>query len=110
MERPPPLDQLARFRRGGLRWRVHELPVGRHDHEDRVGPISEQDDGSKQPTPVEGAQKCNEPEEPAYDRETRLHQVAPLVGRLPLDEERAIVELKARWLFGDIDVANTAVS
>ena len=43
-------------------------------------------------------------EEPADDREARLHRVTPLVGRLPLGEERAIVELKARWLLGDVDV------
>jgi hypothetical protein len=30
--------------------------------------------------------------------------VAPLVGQLPLGEERAIVELKARGLLGDVDV------
>jgi hypothetical protein len=33
-----------------------------------------------------------------------LHHVAPLVGQLPLGEERAIVELKARGLLGDVDV------
>jgi hypothetical protein len=30
--------------------------------------------------------------------------IAPLVGQLPLSEERAIVELKARWLLGNVDV------
>jgi hypothetical protein len=83
---------------------VHEPPGGRHHHVGRVRPIREQDDGSEQPTPVAGAQKCNEPEEPAHDREARLHHVAPLIGRLPVGEERAIIKLKARWLLGDVDV------
>src|SRR5713101_1378024 len=51
-----------------------------------------------------GCSKCNEPEEPAHDREARLHHVAPPIGRLPLGKERAVVELKARWLLGDVDV------
>ena len=46
--------------------------------------------------PVKGAEKGNEPEESADDGEARLHYVAPLVGQLPLGEEGAIVELKAR--------------
>lgn len=33
-----------------------------------------------------------------------LYQVAPLVGRLPLCEERAIIELKACRLLSDVDV------
>ena len=33
-----------------------------------------------------------------------MHHVAPLVGQLPLGEERAIVEWKARGLLGDVDV------
>jgi hypothetical protein len=44
------------------------------------------------------------PEEPADDREARLHHVTPLVGQLPLGEEGAIVELKARGLLGDVDI------
>src|SRR5713101_6773084 len=51
-----------------------------------------------------GCSKCNEPEEPAHDREARLHHVAPPIRRLPLGEERAVVELKACWLLGDVDV------
>jgi Abortive infection alpha len=70
----------------------------------RNGPICEQDHGSKQPTPVEGAEAGDEPEDPADDREACLHYVAPLVGQLPLGEERPIVELKARGLLGDVDV------
>ena len=53
---------------GGAGWRVHQAVVGRQDHEDRVGPIREQDDGSEQPAPLESAQKGNDPEEPADDR------------------------------------------
>ena len=78
--------------------------VGWHDHEDRLRPICEQDDGSEQPTPLEGAEKCNDPEEPAKDGQTRLHLVAAGIGQLPLGEERAIVELKSRGLLGDVDV------
>jgi hypothetical protein len=48
--------------------------------------------------------QATEPEDPADDREARLHHVAPLVGQLLLGEERAIVELKARGLLGDVDV------
>jgi hypothetical protein len=104
MKSTPALEHAARFGRGGLRRRVHETPVGRHDDEDRVRPICEQDDGSEQPTPVEGADIGDEPEDPANDGKARLHDVAPLIGRLPLGEERAIVKLKARWLLGYIDL------
>jgi hypothetical protein len=53
MESAQPLEHAARFSRGGLRRRVHETPVDRRDHEQRVRPICEQDDGSEQPPPVE---------------------------------------------------------
>jgi hypothetical protein len=65
-------------------------------------------EGSEQPTPVEGAQKCDEPEDTAHDREARLHEIAPLIGRLPLGEKRAIIKLKARGLLGDVDVNRCA--
>jgi hypothetical protein len=60
-----------------------------------VGPIRKQDDGSEQPTPVEVARIDDEPEQSAHDRQARLHDVAPLIGRLPFGEQRPIVELKA---------------
>jgi hypothetical protein len=104
MKSTPSLEHAARFSRGGLRRRVHETPVDRHDHEDRVRPICQQDEGSEQPTPVEGAQNGNEHKEPARDRKARLHDVAPLIGQLPLGKERTIVKLKARWLLGEVDV------
>jgi len=100
----PPPDHAACFSRGGARRRVHQAAVGWRDHEDRVGPIYKQDDGSEQPTSLEGAEKGDHPEEPADDGEARLHHVAATVGQPPLDEERAIVELKSRGLLGDVDV------
>jgi hypothetical protein len=57
VEGAPPLEQAARISRGGLRQRVHEPPVGRHDHEHRVGPICEQEEGAQQPSPVERVDK-----------------------------------------------------
>ena len=66
--------------------------------------IREQNHGGEQPTPVEGAKIGDEPEDTAHDRKARLHDVAPLVGRLPLGEEGAIVKLKSRGLLGDVDV------
>src|SRR5271165_5418437 len=101
---PTAAFRLTRWRRR-IWWHLRSnTAAGRHDHEDRVGPICEQDDGSEQPTPVEGAEIGDEPEDPADDREARLHPVAPLIGRLPLGEERPIVKLKARGLLGDVDV------
>src|SRR5712691_2584977 len=105
MESAPLLEHAATFGRGALRRSVHETAVDRHDHEDRVRPICEQDDGSEQPTPVEGAKIGNEPEEPTYDGEARLHHVAPLIGRLPLDEKGMIIKLKTRRLLSsNVDV------
>src|ERR1700736_6084138 len=104
MENTPLLEHAARFGRGGLWRRVHETVVRRRDHEQRVRPICEQDDGAEQPTPVEGAEISEQPEKPTYDGEARLHHVAPPIGRLPLGEEKAIVELKARWLLSNVDV------
>src|SRR5262249_4447919 len=89
MEKPPLPNQAARFGGGSLRRRVHETAVGRHDHENRVGPICEQDHGTEQPTPIEAAEKRGEPEDPANNHQARLHQVAPLVGQLPLCEQGA---------------------
>ena len=72
MKNAPPLNHAARFGRRGAGWRVHPAVVGRHDHEDRVGPIREQDDGSEEPAPFEGAEKGDDSEKPADDREARL--------------------------------------
>ena len=104
MKETPPSDHAARFSRGGARRRIHQAAIDRHDHNDRVGPIYEQDGGSEQPTPLEGGEKGNDPEEPADDDEARLHHVAAPIGQLPLDEQGAIVELKSRGLLGDVDV------
>jgi hypothetical protein len=40
----------------------------------------------------------------ADNGEARLHHVAAPIGQLPLGEERAIIELKARGLLGDVDL------
>ena len=64
MDSAPPFDHEARFSRGSLHRRVHEMPVDRRDHEDCVGPICEQDDSSEYPAPVAGAQIGNEPQQP----------------------------------------------
>jgi hypothetical protein len=76
----------------------HETTVDRHDREYRVRPVCKQDDGSEYPA------IGSETEEADDDREACLHYIASLVGRLPLDEERAVVKLKTRWLLGDVDV------
>ena len=55
-------DQAARFSRGTARRRVHQAAIGRHDHEDRVGPIYQQDGASEQPSLLKGAEKRNGPE------------------------------------------------
>jgi len=44
----------------------------------------------------------------ANDDEACLHDVAPLVGRLPLGEEPAIVKLKARRLLSDVNVDSSS--
>jgi len=79
-----------------LHLRNHRGWVGRHDHEDRVRSICEQDDGS-----AEGDEKDNDSEKPSDDRVARLHHAAAPIGQLPLDEEGAIVELKSRELSGE---------
>jgi hypothetical protein len=104
MQGSPPPKQPARFIRSGLCRRVHETVVRRRDQEQRIRPIREQDDCSEQPTPLEGCEKGNEPEEPTDDREARLHPVATLIGQLPLGNEGTIIKPKARWLLGDVDV------
>ena len=71
MKNAPPPDHAARFSRGGAGWRIQAV-VGRHDHKDRVGPIREQDDGSEEPAPFEGAEKSADSEKPADNREARL--------------------------------------
>ena len=104
MESAPPLDHEARFSRGSL-WRgVHEAPVDRHDREDRARPIRQQDDCSEQPTPVEGAEIGNEPEEARPRSRGSPASCSPAGRPAPLGEEGAVVELKARGLLGDVDV------
>ena len=49
-----------------------------------------------------------EPEGTANDDEACLHDAAPLVGRLPLGEEPAIVKLKARRLLSDVNVDSSS--
>jgi hypothetical protein len=55
MENTPPPDHASCIGRDGLGRRVHETAVGRHNHEDRVGPICEQDQGTEEPTPIAGS-------------------------------------------------------
>jgi hypothetical protein len=109
MKKTPPPNHAARFRRGGSRWRVHQAVIGGHDHEDRVRPVYQQDDGAEQPTPLEGAEKGDDPEKPANDGEARLHHVAAAIGKLPRDKEGTIVELEARRLLRDIDIDRRSV-
>src|SRR5208282_2596206 len=100
---PTAAFRLTRWRRRVWSHLRSNTAAGWHDHEDRVGPICEQDEGSEQPTPVECAEVGDQPEDPTDDGEARLHRVASIVGRLPLGKERVIVKLKARWLLGDVD-------
>jgi hypothetical protein len=58
MKNAPPTNHAAGFGRGGAGLRVHQAVVSRHDHEDRVGSIREQDDGFEQPAPPESAEKA----------------------------------------------------
>jgi hypothetical protein len=68
------------------------------------GPIHQQNGRAEQPAPLKSGKKGNDSEEPADNGKARLHHVAAPIGELPLDEERAIVELKSRGLPGDVDV------
>ena len=52
VENAPLPDHWACFSRGSLWRRIHQAAVGRHNYENRVGPICEQDHGTKQPTPL----------------------------------------------------------
>jgi hypothetical protein len=64
MENAPPPNHAAGFSRGTARRCVHQAAIGRHHHEHRVGPIYEQNGGSEQPTPLEGAKKATTPKNP----------------------------------------------
>ena len=61
---------------------LDQAAIGRHNHDDRVGLICEQDDGSEQPAPLESAENGNAPEEPSDDGEARLQRVAAPIGQL----------------------------
>ena len=61
---------------------LDQAAIGRHNHEDRVWLICEQDDGSEQPAPLESAENGNAPEEPSDDGEARLHRWGRLARRL----------------------------
>jgi hypothetical protein len=53
---------------------------------------------AEDPSPVPYVPRCREPQQAADDRERRLHHEAALVGRLLLDQQRAIVDVKERRL------------
>src|SRR5437867_7969016 len=74
------------------------------DNNGVYGQFESKDDGSEQPTPVEGIEIGEQPEKPTDDGEARLYHVAPFIGRLPLGKKGAIIKLKARSLLSDVDV------
>ena len=49
MKNAPSPNRAARFGRRGLRRRARQTAVGRHHHENRIGPICEQDHDAEQP-------------------------------------------------------------
>ena len=63
---------------------LDQAAIGRHNHEDRVWLICEQDDGSEQPAPLESAEIGNAPEEPSDDGEApaSVGEVGTAVGTI----------------------------
>jgi hypothetical protein len=74
------------------------MVVGRHDHDDRVGPIYQQDGRAEQPAPLM-LKKATTPKNPPTMTNSPASS-SRAIGQLPLDEQRAVVELKSRGLLG----------
>jgi hypothetical protein len=75
-----------------------------HDYKDGEGPVRKHHEPAGKPPPIAGLPCRERAKQKANHRERRLHGEAAFVGRLPFRQQRPIVELKARRLFGDIYV------
>ena len=81
-----------------------ERPVGRHDGEQGIGPVGQQQHGARRPAPVGGTGEGDQAEHAAERCQARLHRVAAGIAQPPLREQRAVGERKPRRLLRDDDI------
>jgi hypothetical protein len=82
-----------------------EFIVGGPNDQQRVGPRRNQNHRSCEPLPRAVLPPCHEAENAADQGKRRLHRRAAPVGRLPLGQERAVIERQARRLLRNADAA-----
>jgi hypothetical protein len=82
----------------------HEPVVRGHDGKERYRPVGDHQQRPQGPADVSGLLPCRDPEQEAHDCQRSLHGETMLIGRLPLGQQGAVVELKTGGLLGNVDV------
>ena len=111
MKMPPNMvpTPSARSPRAIAAWyRRFKLAVGRHDDEQRVGPVRQHDYSTERPEQIAGRPPGGRTEERRKDSNRGLHGGAALVSRTPLRKRRPVVESEPRRVLGDVDVNRRA--
>src|SRR5262249_1534634 len=78
--------------------------VRRHNDEDGVGPIGDENERTDKPKPNTGLPPRDHSQHKANDSERRLHDEATLVGGFPLGGQGSVTEMQAGRLLSKIDV------
>src|SRR5262245_49129275 len=108
MQARPALNEGATLRSGLLHGHRHQPVVSRHDGDEGVGPVGDEQCRAQQPTPIIALPPSDQAKQAAGDRERCLHGEAAFVCWLPFGEQSTIVKDETRRLFGDIDVDRRA--
>ena len=108
VEPAPFLHQSSHLCGGGGFGHSHQAIVDRHDRDQRERPVGDQDNRPQSPAPVAGRIPFGKSQQAAEDVKAGLHREAAFVGRLPLGEQRAVVETEPCGMFGNIDIDSSA--
>ncbi len=104
MEAAPGFDQRPAVFVACILGKREEPAVRWRDDDERIGPIGEHDEPAGKPAPIRAERKGEETEPTAQNRQVRLHGIAAPVARLPLGQQRAVIQAEARRLLHQIDV------
>lgn len=85
------LDRAPRLGPRGFWRNRHELVIRRHNNQQRVGPVRDNDYSPEKPSPVLAGKKCHYAQDAREDGQRCLHGEAALVARLPLRKQGAVV-------------------
>ena len=69
--------------------------IGRHDADERIGPVRQDEHGADDPAPILAEPGCCEAKRRRHDSKSGLHRIAGVVAGLPLLEQVLVVEAEA---------------